>query len=88
MDAIDKKIREVSKQLEEYEKAIHIFTVLYPVQNPLGYTVEPTFALGSKEDIVVDALEAYKYMLKLRTDNMNSLAAQIRIRGDTTAGNT
>lgn len=83
MDAIDKKIQDVSKQLEAYEEAIQNFIAIYPSQNPLGYTVDPVYALGSKEDIVVDALEAYKYMLKLRTDNMNSLADQIRIRGDT-----
>ena len=87
MDAIDKKIQDVSKQLEEYEKAIQDFTLLYP-ENKLCYPKEPIFALGSKEDIVVDALEAYCLVLKLRTDNMNSLAEQIRIRGDTNTENT
>ena len=86
MDIIDEKIKDVTRLLVEYQKAINDFKEIYPgFVNPLGYSSEPVFAVGSKEDIVVDALEAYKMMLRLRTGNMNYLIEQsrTRIRGDT-----
>lgn len=79
MDAIDKQIAEVEKKLTEYDETLNKFSLYFPV-NPLGYEASPMLSQGSKEDLVIDALIAYRDMLDLRSQNMLGLIRQIEAK--------
>lgn len=79
MDAIDRQISEVEKKLEEYGKTLDKFSMYFTV-NPLGYEASPMLSQGSKEDLVIDALIAYRDMLDLRSQNMLGLIRQIEAK--------
>lgn len=79
MDAIDRQISEVEKKLEEYGKTLDKFSMYFTV-NPLGYEASPMLSQGSKEDLVIDALIAYRDMLDIRSQNMLGLIRQIEAK--------
>lgn len=72
MDAIDLQIEEVNKTLQKYRKALDQYTTVFPV-NPCGYESEPLLSLGSKEDLVIDALKHYNLFLQVRISTMDQM---------------